>query len=154
MDLNYREENVDRFLEIIATAQKFKLNFSFSLLNAPEQYKYFTGALNIMWLYQKSPEADLQIECSKCLSLPNVFKKPEPLATIEGRIGNCNFVKTEKLDSVCESLLKNAAEKLNFTTDNVINVIRLAEVIASMESSMVKAQHIAEACQYVKRQQI
>jgi hypothetical protein len=149
MNLNYREENVDRFLEIIATAQKFKIYFNFNLVNAPEGYAGFTHDLGLDWLGTTSNN-DFVVMCSRCIPLNKILKPSEPTQDIKNRVGRYNYIKTEKLDAACETLIKNAAEKLSFTTDNVINVIRLAEVIASMENSTLKAEHIAEACQYVK----
>jgi len=158
MNLNYREENVDRFVEIVATAQKFNRPFTFRMFNAPEGYMEFIRAFGLSYLYDdhtpdeiyiKGEKDDLYIECVKRIPLNKVFRTFEPIEEIEKRIKTYSFTETKSLDLASEQLLKNAAEKLNYTTDNLINCVNLAEVIASMENSTIKAQHIAEACQYV-----
>jgi hypothetical protein len=148
MELNFREENVDRFLEIIATAQKFKIYFNFSLSNTPGGYVSFIHDLGLDWLVGE----DCHVGCSICIPLSKVLKTFESLEDIKNRIAGYTFVETKELGTSCQQLLKTAAERWDLTTDDVINAIKLSEVIASMENSTIKAQHIAEACQYVKPQ--
>jgi hypothetical protein len=144
MELNVRESHVDRFLEVMAAAEIFGKNISYVLLNAPNGYPVF-GTRE----YPPAPDTKYKISCSKCLPVNKVLSTLEPVGAIRERVAGYKYVETKELDNASKELLACVAKKLGFTTDNVVDCIELAEVIASMEGSEIRVNHIAEARQYI-----
>lgn len=153
MKINYREVNVDRFLEMMAIAKKFDFNFKFHIKGMPKLYNEFLEILSLQLNCEKlevSPinESDFVIEFPEFVNFNLLFKTPENISIIVDRILKSELVLTEKLDDTILSLLKNAVKKLNYNKDEIQNCIDLASVISSMDSSTIKAEHIAESIQY------
>jgi hypothetical protein len=146
MKLNFREENVDRFLEIMATAKKFGKFFNFAVLNMPSGYASFINSLDLT-MYRQS--VDCYVYCSENKGLRKMFTSSEDLREIEKRINTYQYLETKVLDKACDTLLSTAIDRLNLTTDQIITCIELAEVISSMEGSEIRCEHMAEAIQYV-----
>jgi len=147
IQINYREPNVDRFIEIMATAKKFNYEPKFHILNMPRLYVKFLNKFELK-NEEDITKADFAVEHTEIVDFNTLFKKPESINDITSRIVNCKPTNTESLCVSSLAILKNASEKLNFTKDDIQDCINLAHIISFMDESNIKVEHIAESIQY------
>lgn len=76
--------------------------------------------------------------------------KYETIGDINERIATTErLTVSPKLDKVCLSLLKTAAEKLDLGINDTIQIISVAQTIANLAGNdTIKVEHLAEAIQY------
>lgn len=155
IEINFREPNIDRFVEIIATSIKFGFNFYIHFKNKPLGYNQFLKDMGIDFTKIKlQNESDFIVEFDPNINFDRLFQSRliEPVEEIKKRIESVTEIENPILDqSGGVQILKTASEKLQISKDDIQNIISLSCVIAAMEGEKekVKAHYISEAIQYV-----
>jgi hypothetical protein len=145
--INFREENVDSFMEILAVAKKLGYPKKYFIKNKPLGY-VLDEELGIKELETTKDKAVCFNTFNEEFSFTNLFRMFEPVDEIKNRIDRVYEVDNANLDEPSKTLLKNATEKLKLSKDQIQNIIELSCIIGSMDGSVCEAQHIAEAIHY------
>lgn len=142
MRINFREENIDRFLSIMGYYEQFYKRVPlYCFKNAPKLYLTHIKDMGYPEPCEKS-EADFCIEHPDFVHFDKLFKK--------GVYSQETFriMPESDLCTASLSLLKNAVEKLNLNKDQIQNILDLAYIIACCDEKTIKAEHVAESIQY------
>ena len=161
--VNSRQANLDRFIEVMLTADKFGYKFYFAIKNKPELYHFFVndlaGEVDLKFseVTMDNPEvynvADFIIEAGIGIFDHLVTKRlPESVEEIAKRIESYEKHENFNLSEASYQLLKNAFEKLELTDLDINNCILLGSVISAMDyDKEIKPHHVAEAIIYTAK---
>jgi len=157
--VNYRQPNIDRFIEIIFCA--YILGFkemTFKIYNLPLNYQnfiydWFVNEYQIIFSFDITNPSFCNY-----YTIPYDFlkdKKYESFFFIINRVKNIKSIEDIELNEASKTLLIHACKKIDIKDiDKIQNIIDLSSVIACMENSKeIKAEHIAEAIQYLPKDQ-
>ena len=146
IQINYRNPSTDRFIEVMATANKLGFNYNLAIQDLPVLY---TGMLTSLCNFKSSGVTVHFKHCTE-VNFNRLFTEPESIVVIKDRIDGVEDQNYKILDDVSKALLKNVIEKLSPGVDKVQTAVDLAYTIACMDGAPeIRAEHIAEAIQYV-----
>ncbi len=153
LSINFRDPAADRFIEILAVAEKFGLNPKIHILNLPEGYMPFVREFLPNFFMINFEDCDFCLEYPPNVNFNTLFagERMEPIDAIKERIEQVKETESKGISSAGMAILKNAVGKLQLNKDRIQEIIYLGYIISQMDhSSEVKAEHIAEAIQYCK----
>lgn len=151
--INYRQPNIDRFIEIIYSAHRLDFKFTYKIENLPKSYlNELRDYVNLFYLVNENPNFYNSYEFPYDYLLD---KKHESFKEINRRVKTIQPNNNLTLNDASKTILKNAVNKLNIKdADTIQNIIDLSSVIAIMEDSTeIKPEHIAETIQYLPKYQ-
>jgi hypothetical protein len=153
LQINFREPNIDRFIEIMAVA--FNMNiaaFKFHISNMPKGYANFIYSVFQLYIISTKEDCDFLVEYPSKFQFDQLFNdRNESVETILDRINRVSKIENYEMNPGSYQLLKRATEKLNLNKDQVQSIINLSYVIACLDNAkQIGAEHTAEAIQYIR----
>lgn len=154
----YREENIERAIEVFAVAREIDPSVDIYIVNIPHPYKsLFPGQLENRQLGNTVGVIHYMTDVAS--KIKRTYKM-EPIAEVKKRIANycevaravtnSDFESLVKKNNASINLLKIAAERLSLKAETIyaIYAVSAAVSILADQFPQIKVEHVAEAIQY------